>query len=740
MPLVAWLPVFFLATCSNLVAQEKVRVQLKWLHQFQFAGYYAAVEQGYYREAGLEVELLEGKPEVDHPAKVVLEGGAEYGVATPEILLARAEGKPLVVLGVIFQHSPYIFLSLESSDIKDILGLADKRVMIEPQAAELYAYLHREQLPVSRLQILPHTFSPRALVEGKVDAMSAYVTTEPYELRRDGIKYAAFSPRSSGVDFYGDLFFTTQDQVKRRPAQVKAFREATLKGWDYAFKREAEVIDLILRRYSTARDRESLQFEAKEMRQLIHPEIIPIGYMYEGRWRHIAETYQELGMLKEGKVPDGFLYDSDPHRDLSGLYWFAGITAIIASLALGVAFPLWRMNRKMAAARDHAESANRAKERFVAMVSHELRTPMNGVLGFTSLLQRTPLNPEQAEYVHLIESSTTSLSKLISDLLDFSRIEAGRTEFERLPFELRETMEDIVNFFVPMAEKKGVEMQYLPREPLPRYVIGDPARLRQILVNLLGNALKFTETGSVSLGIAKEEVLEESQRNAGWLQFIVRDTGPGMSEKELSRAFEPYAQADASIRRRYGGTGLGLTISRRLAEQMGGQLQLSSTPGKGTLAVLRLPLEVTDAPPKPAPAPEPVPEEAPAPAQMRILVAEDDKISTRLMLALLRKLGHQPAAVENGRLALEHWRAETPDLIFMDMQMPEMGGLEAITEIRKEEALRKDSTKHTWLVALSASAQDQIKLDCLAAGADAYLTKPVTLSTIQTTLEELAEE
>jgi signal transduction histidine kinase/CheY-like chemotaxis protein len=735
-----------LAACLLLAppaaqAGERVRVQLKWVHQFQFAGYYAALSQGYYREAGLDVTLMPGEPDLD-PADVVLAGRAEYGVGTPEVLLDYAHGKPLLVLAVIFQHSPYIFLSLEDSGIDDIVDLAGRKVMIEPQSAELYAYLHREQVPVNDLTLLPHTFSPQTLVKKEADAMSAYVTTEPYELARDGVPYSSFNPRSSGVDFYGDLLFTTQTHARRQSAQVKAFRAATLRGWDYAFKHEQEIIDLIVRDYDPTKDRGALEFEAREMRKLIHPEIIPIGYMYEGRWQHIEETYRELGMLK-GEVNLGhFLYDPDPKPDYSWVYWLAGAALFTILGAVAVLLPLWRMNRNLRHARDHAESANRAKERFVAMVSHELRTPMNGVMGFTSLLHRTPLNPEQAEYVRLIETSTASLSELISDLLDFSRIEAGRVELEIIPFHLRGALEDLVQFFAPMADKKDILLRYDPREPLPHYVLGDPARLRQILMNLLGNAIKFTDVGAVTLGVQVEEILETRAKGPAtpWLQFIVRDTGAGMGEEELARAFEPYAQANASIRRRYGGTGLGLAISRRLATQMGGHLVLSSTPGKGTLAVLRLPLEPAEAPAAPPiPEPDPVPALPVEPHKLHILVAEDDKISSRLMLTLLRKLGHETEGVETGRLALEYWREKAPDLIFMDMQMPEMGGLEAITEIRKAEpALERK--KRVLLVALSASAQDQIQLACLAAGADTYLTKPITLPKIQSTLEELLEE
>ncbi|MGH8045841.1 MAG: ABC transporter substrate-binding protein, partial [Chthoniobacterales bacterium] len=270
-------------------AADKVRVQLKWLHQFQFAGYYAAIEKGYYRDAGLDVTLIEGAPGVD-PAKVVLNGSAEFGVGTPELVLERAAGAPIVVLGVIFQHSPYVFLALEGTGITDVAALAGKRVMIEPQAAELYAYLLHEGVNRGAVQIVPHTFSVQDLADGKVAAMSGYSTDEPFTLQSQHRRYLAFTPRAGGVDFYGDCFFTTEAQIHDHPARVRAFREATLKGWDYALKHPEEIIDLLVAKYHSRKSREALQFEAAQMRELMHPEIIPVGYMYAGRWKHIADT------------------------------------------------------------------------------------------------------------------------------------------------------------------------------------------------------------------------------------------------------------------------------------------------------------------------------------------------------------------------------------------------------------------------------------------------------------------
>lgn len=728
----AWHPVLPAEPGGKL---DKVRVQLKWLHQFQFAGYYAAVEKGFYRDAGLDVELIEGKPEVD-PAHVVLSGGAEFGVGTPELLLLRAHGEPIVVLGVIFQHSPYVFLALRDSGISDVSGLAGRRLMIEPQSAELYAYLKRENVPASGLQILPHSFSARDLLNKKVDAMSAYVTDEPFELDRDGIPFSTFTPRAAGVDFYGDCFFTTEKQIREHPKRVRAFYKATLKGWDYALKHPEEIIDLIVNRYGSGKSRDALRYEADKMQALMHPEIIPIGYMYPGRWQHIMETYEELGMLKEPVSLKGFLYEPSPRPSMVWLYGVSGGLLVVALVAFGILLPLWRLNARLrrevvqrAVAEEglriamrHAEEANQAKARFLAMVSHEIRTPMNGLMGFARILGQTPLTDEQKDYVRLIATSSDRLLALVNDILDFSKIEAGRVELEEVDFSLSSLVRETVQFFEQTAQDKKIGLQCRIAEDLPGFVRGDAARLRQILLNILGNAVKFTGRGSVSLAV------ERGGPNHGEIMFEVRDTGPGMSHEQLASAFEPFHQADATVHRTHGGTGLGLPICRNLAELMGGTLDVASAPGEGTVVRWTMPLRPGSAAGAAAPKLSAERPNASWPADLRILVAEDDPVSASLMASFFRRKGVAVDLAQTGRQAVESWEQGRHRLVFMDLQMPEMGGLEAIEEIRKKET---GSGERSRIIALTAAAAESDRQACLAAGADDYLTKPVSFEKIE---------
>ncbi|MDD5250256.1 MAG: diguanylate cyclase [Rhodocyclaceae bacterium] len=303
----ALLGLLFLALPA--AALDKVALQLNWKHQFQFAGYYAAIEQGYYRDAGFDVRLLEADGKTD-PIDIVLKGKAAFGVGASELALRRAQGDPVVALATILQHSPLVLLARQDSSIETIQDLAAKRIMLMPHETELYAYLKREG--VAAFQALPHSFDAGDLVAGKTDALSGYVTDEPFALQQAKFPYHVFTPRSSGIDFYGDTLFTTDALLRSRPERVAAFREASLRGWRYAMQHPEEIADLILAKYSSRHSRAHLLFEAREMARLMQADLVDIGHMLPGRWQHIAETYAELGMLPADFSIDGLMWTPGP--------------------------------------------------------------------------------------------------------------------------------------------------------------------------------------------------------------------------------------------------------------------------------------------------------------------------------------------------------------------------------------------------------------------------------------------
>ena len=345
-------------------ALEQVALQLKWKHQFQFAGYYAAQEKGYYRDAGLEVSVIEAGPETD-PVREVLDGRAQFGVSNSALLLARAQGKPVVALAVIFQHSPFILAARRDGGIRSVHDLAGKRLMVEPHADEVFAYLRKEGLSEKQLRILPHSFDHQDLIDGRIDVLTAYSTDEPYFFEQKKFAYLEFSPRAAGIDFYGDNLFTTDDQLRQRPELVRAFRDASLKGWAYAMQHPEEMADLILARYGKRKSREHLLYEAREMHSLLRPDLIEIGHMNPGRWRHIADTYADLEMMPRDFRLDPFIYNATPASDrrmTAAAAASSGLALVLAAIVAGFV-GLTRKLRREIAGRKQTEAELRESDR-----------------------------------------------------------------------------------------------------------------------------------------------------------------------------------------------------------------------------------------------------------------------------------------------------------------------------------------------------------------------------------------
>lgn len=383
-------------------------------------------------------------------------------------------------------------------------------------------------------------------------------------------------------------------------------------------------------------------------------------------------------------------------------------------------------------AKERAEAANRAKSEFLANMSHELRTPMNGVIGTAQLLRLTRLDNEQSEYLTSIEHSAENLMAILNDILDLSRIEAGRMELEHKPFALQEVIGTVVTSLLAQARLKGLQLGVEPMSGLPETVVGDPLRFRQILLNLVGNAIKFTEQGTITIRVTVAELSAE----CATLCFCVQDTGIGISAEAMQRIFAPFTQADSSNTRKYGGSGLGLTICRHLTNLMEGRLWAESEPGQGTSFYLELPFGL-DSTPSIEPVSLLTPTEQAAALwegpPLTIMLAEDQLVNIVFVQRVLGKMGHQLTVVENGLQAVERWRAEPFDLILMDVQMPVMDGREATHLIREEE----QQGRHIPIIALTAHAMEGDRELLLATGFDSYIAKPVDIRMLSEEMRRL---
>jgi PAS domain S-box-containing protein len=388
-----------------------------------------------------------------------------------------------------------------------------------------------------------------------------------------------------------------------------------------------------------------------------------------------------------------------------------------------------RVEAELQQAKAAAESASRTKSDFLASMSHEIRTPMNAIMGIADLLAKTALSPEQDKYVQIFRRAGDNLLNLINDILDLSKVEASQLELERTGFSLNDHLEKVTEMVVARAEEKGLAMVCEIAPDVANDLIGDPTRLRQVLLNLLGNAIKFTESGEVTLRVASDA--NPSVPTA--LRFTVSDTGIGIPGEKLARVFERFTQADSSTTRRFGGSGLGLTISKRLVELMGGRIWVESEVGKGSVFAFAVPFEIAATVNRPTAAPVGTGPEAPLPA-LRILLAEDSPDNCIITVAYLEDTPYQVDIAGTGAIACEKFKAGHYDLVLMDRQMPVMDGLTATRTIRAWE--QENDRPPTPIIALTASALKGDREKCLAAGCTAFLTKPIKQEVLLRAIKE----
>lgn len=743
----------FCLCCLSLTVQgkEKVVLQLKWLHQFQFAGFYMALEKGFYDEAGFDVEIKE-RDITKSPVEQVLTGKATFGISDSSIVLNRLQGKPVVALAAVFQNSPLVLATLASSNIRRPEDLIGKSVMYQRgiDGAVLTAMFKRQGISPADITQVEHSFNNQDLVDGKTDAVSVYLTNQPYWFKSKGIDVNLIDPVNYGVDFYGDLIFTSQEYVDQHPLRAKAFVEASIKGWRYALLNPEAAIDLIMTKYAARHGKEHLRYEAKHSDPLIKSRVVPIGTIYKERFNQIAKVYKELGMAPVSGNIDGLVFDVNQVEE-SKLSFYLTVSVAASGVLLLAILALYFFNLRLSTlvknktlalqetntslaekveqiaeknqaltqAKIKAEVANKAKGDFVANMSHEIRTPLNGIYGSLQLIKQAKIPDDCVDLIDQALTSGKSLLAVINDILDFSKIDAGKLHIDQRPFSLNQCVDNALADVTLEAENKGLSLDVF-KEQTHDYWIGDSARIKQVLVNILSNGVKFTEAGYVKVQVSSKITPQQSL-----IEIVVEDSGIGMSSEMLAKLYQRFEQADSSITRKFGGTGLGMAISYSLVALMDGKIEVQSTEGQGTRFKISIPLTSTDY----------LPQDSntisiPNLQGKTVLIVEDNRINQTIVKKMLANTGVELVLAHNGAQGIEMYKEHQPDLVLMDIQMPVLDGVSACKHIRMTD-------KKVPIIALTANVMREDILLYKEVGFNECMAKPIDMREFNKLLSQL---
>lgn len=578
----------------------KVTLQLKWAHQFQFAGYYAAKAKGYYRDRGLDVTILPAMPG-DKPMESVAKGKAEFGVGTTDLLMMRAAGDPVVVLAVIYQHSPLTLMLDARNDIHNIHQLARGKIMIAPHETELSAYFAAEGLDISHMNFVDHTFDIEDLKSGRVDAMSIYSTDETYQYAKEVGPVRLFRPIDGGVDFYGDNLFTTDDVLNKDPKMVQAFLDASLDGWRYAMKHQEEVVDLILATYGNRKARDNLLFEARQSADLILADVVPVGFINPARWERIAQHYAGLGLLPKDMSLDGFIFQPNAMDALPD--WMPkallGATAVAILALLG---GLWlaafnqRLRREMeereqaqgalAQRTGELEESNSQKDVLLTVIGHDIRNLFNPLLIYAQLLadpNRKLDSKTVQEYGEKLYEAGRNASEVLENLLEWALVRTGQRQTHLEVTDLGALARQTAGVYSADATLRGVTLRIEAGPPVK--VLLDRHQISTVIRNLVNNALKFTPKGG--------EVVVRVCHDGTDAKVVIADTGIGMDQDLVSRVLSGASADLATGAKGEIGTGVGLALCRQLVQVNNGRLNIEQNPGGGTMFTVTL--AVTDA-------------------------------------------------------------------------------------------------------------------------------------------------
>ncbi len=571
---------------QHVSAQDTVNIQLKWRHQFQFAGYYAALKNNYFKELGLKVKLIEGGSNTDIVDKVVT-GQVQYAVSSSEIITDFIAGKPLCVIAVIFQHSPYILLSSTKSNIKRPTDLVGKKIMATSKQGwtEIKAVFLKEGIDPTLLKLKEHVWDLNYLANGKADALSGYISFEPYMLDKMGISYNIIKPEDYGVDFYGDLLFSTQDYVKNNNTQVDNIKSAIIKGWEYAFAHQEEMADYILALPGVINrgvTKDILLKEAAAIYKLAEPDLISIGHMNHGRWQTILNTHKQLGLSPQNITLDGFIYTQIPveYKGKFRLVFYISLALLVCIIfVLSYNYLLKKEVREQTnALRKTTEElllSNAELEKFAYVASHNLRAPVVNIISLMQLYDRNnPSSPDNDYIITKLNDTTKNLSNTLKDLIHVVSSNDVNNDLQSLNIEqvFNEVKESISELIV--ETNTLITCKFATTE-----VYYSHKALSSILLNLITNSIKYRKPNSPAV----IELLTITKKDG--IEIQVKDNGIGIDlDKYGEKLFGLFQRFNTNIE----GSGIGLHIIKKQIETLGGKISVNSAVNIGTTVTVNI--------------------------------------------------------------------------------------------------------------------------------------------------------
>lgn len=581
-----------------------LKLQLKWWHQFQFAGFYAADVKGFYKNEGLQVTLVPG--DKDHPPVAeVLEGRADYGVAGSELIMDFAQGKPVQALGIIFQHSPYVIISLEKSGISTPADLRGKTIMASKDQGwiQLQAALMMEGISSDSVTIIEHTWNNNDLINGVADAMSGYTSAEPFQLKKMGYPTHKMYPRNYGIDFYGDLLFSTRKTVQQYPERTERFLRASYKGWEYAMDHREEIADYILTLPGVTErkvTKEELLLEADEIAKLMLPQLVEIGHMNTGRWQHILDVYKKLQLIPQQQQLDDFVYSPNEvseNRLQKIIFYILAAVAVLLGIGVLYAFSLKKAVasrtielEKEISIRKHNEAAlsslsaelkgsNNDLEQFAYLTSHNLRAPVSNLLSLVQLFERTDLSSKNAQYIEKISSSVVALNNTLNSLNEILSARNRKQDDSDLQvLDIEAILKQVLDAMSETIQQSKTTVQF-DFSGAPQ-MTGSRVLLQHIFIDLINHIIT-----SAAPGIAPAITIRSYSQQKGNILLEFSDNSRGNYFTEGQHKLFSMVQL---LNTNTAGKGLGLYLLNYQVEKNGGSIHIQSNPGKGTLYTISL--------------------------------------------------------------------------------------------------------------------------------------------------------